>query len=141
MWGQLNGAIPCFVNIRLYEKSCRTDEDAPFRYEGYVLGRYLVQGFADPDPLGFCRTGTMLIDHKGTTHIFKVEAQYVLVGHAGDKQTPGESNPLLMHWVLGHFTSSEKFEKTSVLRMGAEKDRSRLKKLNLAKRKIIDFVQ
>ncbi|KAF7798225.1 hypothetical protein EIP86_009442 [Pleurotus ostreatoroseus] len=145
-WSQLNERIPRVSDVRLYEESCRTDKMAPFRYEGYTLQGCLVRGLAEADTSGYCRSGTVVITCTGAVYSFEVQAHhqepipedlYALVGNMGG--SPGMADSGMTYWVLGHVTSSGKFEKFSVVRMEA-KDRSRLKKLNLSSKKIIDLV-
>lgn len=118
-----------------------------FKCWGHVLAKCAVQGLAEPNSDGQCRSGRVLLvrdyGHRTTTESFAVAAHhqvpipdgtYVL---SAREDSSRRSSPRCLYWVVGHFDSSpeKRFEKLSVLRTEDAKDISRIKELGLVGKK------
>ncbi|KAF7798212.1 hypothetical protein EIP86_009429 [Pleurotus ostreatoroseus] len=130
-WDQVSSALPPVPPFPILEDvSYRKDSDL-FEYEGFLIEDCALQGFAQPDPDGRCRIGTLRLVHYGTEHSCSVaahhqepipEGSYVLIGDRDWRV------PYVVVWVVGTLNSDKRFEKLSVLRTEDEDDIERLMK-------------
>ncbi|KAF7798211.1 hypothetical protein EIP86_009428 [Pleurotus ostreatoroseus] len=133
-WDQVNSDLPpapsfCLIGGVFYRK-----KSGLFECQCWLLGDCVLQGFAQPDPDGHCRTGTLRLVRDGVEHSFSITAHhqepipdgsYALVG---DRVLRGSD---VVVWAVGMFNSDKRFEKLTVLRTERKDDIDKMMHLGL----------
>ncbi|KAF7798209.1 hypothetical protein EIP86_009426 [Pleurotus ostreatoroseus] len=124
-WDQVNGDLPPAPSFYLDGGVSYRKGSGRFECAGWLMKDCVLQGLAQPDPDGRCRTGTLRLVHADAEYSFSVTAHhqepipdgsYVLIG---DRSVVG---PDVMVWAVGAFNSDKRFEKLSVLRTERQAD-------------------